>query len=461
MRIKKSSVYVPLAGVALLFAVAYAMQQVIVPIFAYMGYTSQAFGLPHIIAYSLFILLLFMASKVKVQSVRFLLTIQLVIPVLSVIVLYANGVASLETALITGAAMALIYVFSPLLALRYRWRLLASERSFVLISISIVAVYILTLIAQRGVSNFVLSFSDVYEYRAEQAEAGSSYAMGMLRSTSMAFLGVLYAYGVFSRKKVVLVFCVGALLLLFLYSGQKRFIFLIPFIYVMCTAVKRNNIYYVLLMYTVPLALGIGYFVATGSFNLISLVGRRAMFVPGLLTEHYIQHFSAEGFMWFSHSKIGQIIGTYDSTVMHPARLIGDLYLGGGNANVNWIGSGFMNMGWFGILVYAIVVTVLFRLPSMLTHETNRRIFLAGCIVPYSTFMQNSDLVTSILSNGVGAYIMIFFFWGNARFSVQPLKERRSRSPRGSKSPDLAGVTRDSAPEQIDSTQGGRRPQTQ
>lgn len=417
---KKNTLYLGLVAAGLFAILIVIFQTFISTRYYYMGFVPQAgrngyavelFGFGYVTELLCFLALLLLINQICSISVKIFLIMQLIVPVISVYLLHANGIASTQTFILCTVAIGLVAIISRSLTFRYRWKIIASEDSLVWVGASVIFLYLAVLIADRGIFNFVLSFNDVYEYRATTE---STYFIAILRSAAVTFVAVLFAYALVTRRRLIHLLCIGVFILFFIYSGHKRFIFLIPFIYLAHAAIRANRPYYIILLYLAVMILATLSYLGLESTALLNFVARRSIMIPGLLTEFYIEYFSGSDPLWFSHSKLGILLGTYDPNLPPPSQLVGAKYFSdGANANANWIASGYMNMGNIGILIYSSLVAILFSLPGALKEKPNQQIFLLSGIVVYSSFMQNSDLVASFLSNGVAFFVLVWVLWGN------------------------------------------------
>jgi fructose-specific phosphotransferase system IIC component len=94
------------------------------------------------------------------------------------------------------------------------------------------------------------------------------------------------------------------------------------------------------------------------------------------------------------------------------------------NANTGWIGSGFLNAGFAGMLIYAVIIGILFSLLNAYANFSDKRIVVAIMIGPTLTVMMSSDLPTAFLNHGVllGVILLSFFT------ATKTLKDSRTHS---------------------------------
>ena len=363
-----------------------------------------------------FSLIAFFTALLPNRGYKLLLYFQLIIPVAALHIIYVYGVGNDGVLLLTAFAMAILIVLFPLSYVRYSLKIAKGHISLIVIGLLVIALYAALLIQQKGVGNFVTSFSDIYEFRENQTAVGASYLVGVMRGIAFTFAAVLFALALVHKRWLLMLVVVATYLLFFMYSGHRRIVFL-PILMLM-TYVLINRRFHLSMMwiFAVVVAFSVGLWILFQIDTFQNLLLRRTIFMPALLVNLYEEHFSQAGFMYFSHSKVGVLLGTFDADVGNPAVEVGKKFFrsNDANANSNWIGSGYMNIGMYGILLYGVIVAMLFSLSDWLLEDNNKKIFLISSVAIFSSFMQNSDLVSSILTNGVGIFLPILLIWGNA-----------------------------------------------
>jgi len=112
------------------------------------------------------------------------------------------------------------------------------------------------------------------------------------------------------------------------------------------------------------------------------LVMRRVFFLPAQLNFMYYDFFSRNEWVWFSNSKLtfGLADYPYDLPVTH---LIGREYFDSESmgANTGWFGSGYMQAGFAGILLYAAVIAAVFRYVDECAPLSGKQALLTAAII--------------------------------------------------------------------------------
>ena len=95
---------------------------------------------------------------------------------------------------------------------------------------------------------------------------------------------------------------------------------------------------------------------------------------------------------------------------VHPSNVIGR-YIGhdGMGANTGIIGSGYMQMGLFGIFIYTLITVVFF---NKINNFNSLPLWVINSLVlmPILTLFISSDALTSILTHGLFTAFLALFF---------------------------------------------------
>jgi len=141
-----------------------------------------------------------------------------------------------------------------------------------------------------------------------------------------------------------------------------------------------------------------------------SMFVRRLFFVPASLNFAYFDFFKDHQFVYFTDSKFlpfYYIFGyPYDLSVSH---LIGrEIFMKPDMAaNTGWLGSGYAQMGFLGMILYAFIISLILRYLDYLSKYLNKK-FLILSFIPYIiTLFLSSDLKTTLLNHGLFFYIIL------------------------------------------------------
>ena len=79
-------------------------------------------------------------------------------------------------------------------------------------------------------------------------------------------------------------------------------------------------------------------------------------------------------------------------------------------ANTGWVANAYMNAGTVGILIYSIFVSALFSVIDFWARIYGKRLVGPAFFVPVITLIMSADLFIVILTSGLYALLIIFYF---------------------------------------------------
>lgn len=136
-----------------------------------------------------------------------------------------------------------------------------------------------------------------------------------------------------------------------------------------------------------------------------SIIVRRTFFIPAIITKNYFEFFEGQA-IYYSNSFLRNVFDyPFD---LAPNLLIGQEFFPGSikSANSGFISDGFMNLGYFGVFLNIIGVTVVFRLFSLFNVS---KIYNGVFIIIIYTLV-NGYFLTSMLTHGIIIMLIISFF---------------------------------------------------
>jgi hypothetical protein len=101
--------------------------------------------------------------------------------------------------------------------------------------------------------------------------------------------------------------------------------------------------------------------------------------------------------------------GVAGSELRNGSRLIGEDFFGkeGMNANTGWIGSGYMNAGYFGVILYAMLMGLVLRVLDNLSTRRRLGLVVSLSLLPMIAMITSADLPTGMLTHGGGIVILL------------------------------------------------------
>ena len=242
----------------------------------------------------------------------------------------------------------------------------------------IIVLIILFMIKTYGKPSFkAMDIYSVYEIRSSGPDINKyvGYALG---STMYVFFPVLLSWSIKKRRFVVCLLSALAILLIYLYTGNKSYLFSIPLV-VACTLFlsKRENpdLLLGIMLFSFVCLILIASFTEIRLFsNIYSLFVRRCCFVPALNKFSYYEYFSTHpklGIAGIFPTWIVPYEGNYTS-VSYPLE-ISAIYYGKPEmySNTGFLVEGFARFGHFGMLFEMVLFSLVLKLIDSFQKRTD------------------------------------------------------------------------------------------
>ena len=223
----------------------------------------------------------------------------------------------------------------------------------------------------------------------------TSYLMGPLR---MVLLPMLIVYGMtdFRKNWWMAIMGIAGMLFLFLLNPQKSIFFSVAVVlaFFFFREYKAKAGVFLCLMLAVCL-LAVALNVVTGNLMVESILLRRLLFVPAMLSDSYFVFFDRHP-MLLSHSFLSHWFDNPYS--MSPANLMGKMLfnLTTSSCNTGIVGDGFMNFGHIGAVMFVAIGALIIR---FIDSQVNHARFFGLLVLLVITFL-NSALFTTMLTHG-------------------------------------------------------------
>ncbi len=392
--------------------------------FAYEGY-QYSFNFMHYIEGWIVIILVFfllISKKKNILYVTLFIAYLLLIPPAST--LYAFAGKQLFSFYVIVLSYTLLLLMTSNIKIHLKF--IKNSYNFSLVfSLIITIVVLLHQISVIGIGNINFDLSKVYELRREYGVTSNQGIFGYLNGWVFKVFNILMISWSLHRKKYVyLLFFVFLQILLFGLAGHKSIVVAMLLLF----AVYYFNRYRALT--TIILSSFIALFILALSLYFIydniilpSIIIRRAFFVPVDLNYIYLDFFSTHDWIIWSDGILRNFID-YPYT-LSSAHVVG-AYLGHPEmgANTGFIGSGYMNLGLIGILLYIIILALIINLINSFQKIP---IWLANGIVlmPLLSALISSDLPTTLLTHGLLVSVLMVYLYGNIKSFGRKLHEQK------------------------------------
>jgi hypothetical protein len=395
---------------AIFFALVIAYAYYIVPIFGYEGYVFEASKEKLIATLGLCLILSLITPKDDRKPSTLFLQIALVFVLLPMLVLFYAADKPWMYTLEAVAAYALVAVMVSVIKIRPARLPYIGNNNLLNILLGVSAVFIVSVFAFGGASYLNFDIEKVYDFRSDAAENLPGIFGYISPWAGKVVLPLSLLLSVSSRRHLSAIFCVGSSVLVFgltAHKGPLFYPFVVLLVYMLLSSkefVKKFCLATFCLITLSILALWVFQIHEIDTLLFIgSLILRRAFFVPASLNYIYYDFFSINPWVLWSSSKFtfGMIENPYRLTTSH---VIGYEYFHQENmgANTGWLGSGYMQAGFLGILLYAVIIWGIFSfVDGLAAKHRDRKLLTAGLLIPVISLITSSDLPTAFLTHGL------------------------------------------------------------
>ena len=387
----------------------------VVPLFGYSGLNwdlNILKGMESVAFIALFVFFLLPIKFIKPSDI--LVHLQFLFPILPMLVLYSAVNYSSSYMYVTMLSFFLmIYISSKLTLYPLRISKLSST-GFQKIIIVFSWLLILSIIYNGGLKYLNFNFTLVYTFRKESANNLPplyAYLSPLVSKTVLPFsllLAVINKEWLFASASIfgsIMMFALTA------HKGPIFYPFMVLFIYFI---LKNHNAIKLLALgyFSIIIISLLDFMFNFGNGWVASLMLRRTLLVPADINNHYYKMFSELPPILWAESKVSMGLVEYPYSLPSSMMVGREMYNSDTlNANTGWIGTGFMNAGYAGMILYAVIIGLLFSLLNGYAKFSDKRIVVAIMIGSLMTVMTSSDLPTAFLNHGVllGVIMLSFF----------------------------------------------------
>lgn len=256
------------------------------------------------------------------------------------------------------------------------------------------------------------SFAEVYLSRFEFNESVGFPLNYLLPFAAGPLAGLIVAAALYRKNYIVLAIVMVMGALFFGMSTHKAMLFYPPFVAAIYLAIGgRAGQFY---MMGVFFALAILTFMTVGSsFEdlLGSAFANRLVFIPAQIHYFFFREFGEIGPQLWAESRIG--LGLHKPDIPMPSVnyigliMTGDPQVG---ANTGWIANGYMNAGWFGIAIYAVILAFVLHVMDRLGARYGYNFVGAAFLIPIFNVVNSIDLLVGFLTGGL-LLLSLLFYW--------------------------------------------------
>ncbi len=351
------------------------------------------------------LLVVFFLPKSYKKPSDILLHTQFFFPILPMLVLYgAMDLSRFFTFYIVALFIAIIILS--------RIRLFNSATGFSVsygflqqISLAWVIATILLIVAFGGMAYFNFDLSLVYETRRAAGASRPGLLSYIIPVTTKVVLPFSLILAIVNRRWWCVLSLLFSSIMLFGLCNHKSVFFYPWVVMFLFHLIHKKNVIGKLLLYFIGMLLFIqGMHLLLGGIAevLVSWFMRRVFFVPALINYQYYDFFSQSPQLLWSNSSftLGMLQQPYS---LSGPFTMGYYYYGNFDcsANTGWIGSGFMQAGYWGMALYAGLISLLLGITDALAQNRNKNIVTAIIVIPFFAMFSGSDLPTALLTHGI------------------------------------------------------------
>lgn len=396
----------------------YGYVKIIIPLFGYYGFemnfSLMKYFIGWLMAYALiFVYMPFCINKSDKLSYEILFVVFVLVYIpFSVMA----GIGSLENDFIIAN-----FIFAVVLASINKFNIIKAKSVGLLFNgkgiseKTIDVILVLSLLVVLYVSGrytgfrFTFNLLNVYDLRDEASSYNLSTVLTYLYAATKAINTILISYYAMNKKLFKTICCFVVQLLSFGIDGSKSVLFyailaLLIGLMTNVNAIKINKLLLVGLICVVLLSCMI-YFLFD-NFIVFSLFVRRVLFVPVRLEECYFDFFSINTPDYYKLSFL-RYFG-FKSQYSHLPKLIGATYFHSPDlgANNGLISDAMANLGFAGIIIVPIIVTVVIKVLDICAFGLDTKLYLTIAIYVGMVFI-NSFIFTGLLTHGIIAIILL------------------------------------------------------
>lgn len=400
-----------LALAALYFALAKIYTDFLQPKFEYMHFRQNFVAMREVES----LIVLCVAAAVMPAIFRkpsdLFVSLAIVFTVVPTAMMYAYGDLGSETAFVTYAGLGAIFLARLVPIAVPAWPPIDGKIPiYLLTGFSLIGVG--TTAYKMGFEHFSLDLIDVYGRRA----IGHGILTGISQyivffALKCNLLATIISF--ICRRWVALGVNLIAAILFFGFMGNKGPFFGILF-FIILTYIARSKfvILAIILLVAVIYVIFSILFLEPEYLALAALFGQRMLILPVFINDWYLTVFQDIKLYW-SDSKLS--LGLLDYPLfLDPSTTVAYNWIGKTttHANTGFVGSGYMNAGLVGILVYAVMIGLCCRVIDEFARRRDTEIFAAIiCLPGFLTAITTSDLPTVLFSGGWGFTILLLAFF--------------------------------------------------
>lgn len=269
----------------------------------------------------------------------------------------------------------------------------------------LIGIMLIWIIVSGSLQYLNFDFYKIYENRNNVGDLLNKGIFSYFFNYVLNVAGVLLvAINLYQKKYFNCLFLFLLYVFFFGVTGHKQFLFnffLILFLNWIFQE-KKLSLSRLVLGLTIGVIFSLCHFLYTRNIFLADMLIRRLFFDTVQVSFTYFHFFSNNIYTYWSENMIFKEIFTYPydkSSTKIISELIG---FPDGNANASYFATGFMNAGYFGIVIYSCAVGILIRFLDIVQQDyCPLFLSLSSIICPFLALFTSADLLTSVLTHSL------------------------------------------------------------
>ena len=250
----------------------------------------------------------------------------------------------------------------------------------------------------------------VYKIRSRYVEMKIPLAGYLFNWVGYIIFPVLLAIFVKRRKWIYIASIIFLQILVFSTTGNKTFLFAPLFVLTLMWIFKKKNpLAYLASGLVGIILLGMLSYWIIDDVWISSLFTRRTLLDPAQTYFYYYDFYSNNNYTFLSQQRIFQTFLDYPYH-LDPPHLIGEIYYNNPKmgANTGIVGDAYMNFGFLGLLLWAILLAIILKLIDMFSKKKDISIGVSAIAMPAITIV-NSGLLTNLITHGLLLALVILY----------------------------------------------------
>ncbi len=258
---------------------------------------------------------------------------------------------------------------------------------------------------------FNLNLKTIYETRTLFYANLRGPAIEYLFNWLALVVNPVFLFIFFKKKKWLLsVLSLAIQILIFSATGNKIYLFAIPYIVFVALLVNRRRPFVCAsLVLSIVVGVGILSYFLLGDVWLTALFTHRTLFTPALLSFHYYDFFSQNNFIYLSSQRIFRNFINYPYD-LDPPHLISTTYFNRPqmSSNNGIFADAYMNFGFWGLIIWAILLAIFLKAIDSFSRNKDKQICLVAIGISVMLFT-NMPFLTSLITGGLLLGLIILY----------------------------------------------------